>query len=221
MADLVLNGDTSGSVTLKVPAIAGATVVTMPTTTGTLMVASGSFLTANQGGTGVGNIAANAVVLGNGTSPIQTVAPGAAGNVLTSNGTTWVSQLAAAFDAGTRLGFQQTAAPTGWTKDTTAGLNDSMMRIVTGTASSGGSTAFSTWSAATAVGATTLSTAQIPGHTHTTIVDATDGYYSGTYGSKAGITGSTATGSAGGGGSHDHSVTRNLKYYDFIIAVKT
>lgn len=44
-----------------------------------------------DGGTGVSTIPANAVVLGNGTSAIQTVAPGTSGNVLTSNGTTWVS----------------------------------------------------------------------------------------------------------------------------------
>lgn len=45
-----------------------------------------------DGGTGVSSLTANAVVLGNGTSPVQVVAPGASGNVLTSNGTTWVSQ---------------------------------------------------------------------------------------------------------------------------------
>ncbi|MCS6935682.1 MAG: hypothetical protein NZM35_11130, partial [Chitinophagales bacterium] len=44
-----------------------------------------------NGGTGVNNIPANGVVIGNGTSPITTVAPGAAGNVLMSNGTTWTS----------------------------------------------------------------------------------------------------------------------------------
>ena len=44
-----------------------------------------------DGGTGVSTIAANAVVLGNGTSAVQTVAPGTSGNVLTSNGTTWTS----------------------------------------------------------------------------------------------------------------------------------
>jgi hypothetical protein len=44
-----------------------------------------------DGGTGVSTIAANAVVLGNGTSAIQTVAPSTAGNLLTSNGTTWTS----------------------------------------------------------------------------------------------------------------------------------
>jgi hypothetical protein len=34
----------------------------------------------------------NNVLLGNGTSPPQAVAPSTNGNVLTSNGTTWVSQ---------------------------------------------------------------------------------------------------------------------------------
>jgi hypothetical protein len=48
-------------------------------------------LTVADGGTGVSTIAANAVVLGNGTSAIQTVAPSTNGNVLTSNGTTWTS----------------------------------------------------------------------------------------------------------------------------------
>jgi len=52
-------------------------------TTGTLPVASG--------GTGAATLSANAVVLGNGTSAVQTVAPSTAGNVLTSNGTTWAS----------------------------------------------------------------------------------------------------------------------------------
>lgn len=52
-------------------------------TTGTLPVASG--------GTGNTSLTANTVLLGNGTSALQTVSPGTAGNVLTSNGTTWSS----------------------------------------------------------------------------------------------------------------------------------
>jgi hypothetical protein len=48
-------------------------------------------LTVAQGGIGVGTLTANNVLLGNGTSAPQTVAPGTAGNVLTSNGTTWTS----------------------------------------------------------------------------------------------------------------------------------
>jgi hypothetical protein len=44
-----------------------------------------------NGGTGVVTIPANAVVIGAGTDPITSVSPGTAGNVLTSNGTTWSS----------------------------------------------------------------------------------------------------------------------------------
>lgn len=57
-------------------------------TTGTLPVASG--------GTGNSSLTANTVLLGNGTSALQTVSPGTAGNVLTSNGTTWASTAPAA-----------------------------------------------------------------------------------------------------------------------------
>ena len=44
-----------------------------------------------RGGTGAATFSANAVLLGNGTSAFQEVAPGTSGNVLTSNGTTWQS----------------------------------------------------------------------------------------------------------------------------------
>jgi hypothetical protein len=44
-----------------------------------------------NGGTGQSSLAANNVILGNGTSGVQAVAPSTNGNVLTSNGTTWQS----------------------------------------------------------------------------------------------------------------------------------
>ena len=44
-----------------------------------------------QGGTGLATLTANNVILGNGTSTPSFVDPGASGNVLTSNGTTWTS----------------------------------------------------------------------------------------------------------------------------------
>ena len=56
--------------------------------TGTLPVANG--------GTGATSLTSNNVILGNGTSAVQFVAPGTNGNVLTSNGTTWVSSTPAA-----------------------------------------------------------------------------------------------------------------------------
>lgn len=44
-----------------------------------------------NGGTGASSLTANNVLLGNGTSAVQEVAPGAVGNILQSDGTTWVS----------------------------------------------------------------------------------------------------------------------------------
>ena len=64
--------------------------------TGTLPVANG--------GTGASSLSANTVLLGNGTSAIQTVAPQTSGNVLTSNGITWTSAATAAAAAGTLTG---------------------------------------------------------------------------------------------------------------------
>jgi hypothetical protein len=51
--------------------------------TGTLPVANG--------GTGATTLTSNNVIIGNGTSAVQFVAPSTSGNLLTSNGTTWTS----------------------------------------------------------------------------------------------------------------------------------
>jgi hypothetical protein len=186
--------------------------------TGTLPVANG--------GTGRATNTAYAVICGGTTTGgvEQSIASvGTTGQVLTSNGASALPTFQSAgggFPAGTRMSFQQTSAPTGWTKDTTVAINDSILRLVTGSVTSGGTTGFSTWNAQTATGATTLSTAQIPSHTHTiqrsmdygTIVPSTV---------SDGQGGDPLTSSAtGGGGSHTHSLTQSLKYYDFIIASK-
>lgn len=69
-------------------------------------------LSVAQGGTGAATLAANNVLLGNGTSAPQAVAPGSSGNVLTSNGTTWTSSAA---------GGGLTACPAGFSLIGTAG----------------------------------------------------------------------------------------------------
>jgi hypothetical protein len=56
-----------------------------------------------DGGTGASTLAANSVLLGNGSAAIQTVAPSTAGRVLASNGTTWVSTTIAS--SGAKLGL--------------------------------------------------------------------------------------------------------------------
>lgn len=54
------------------------------------LVSTGTLPVVN-GGTGAASLTANNVILGNGTSAVQVVAPSTAGNVLTSDGTTWQS----------------------------------------------------------------------------------------------------------------------------------
>ena len=88
-----------------------------------------------------------------------------------------------AFPSGTKLLFNQTTAPTGWVKDTTH--DNKALRVVSGTAGTGGSIAFTTAFASQNVGDTTLTASQIPSHTHT-------------------FSDSGTTGNAGG---HTHSVT--------------
>jgi len=49
-------------------------------------------LPVGNGGTGRSTLTANNVLLGNGTTAVQQIAPGSSNNVLTSDGTTWSSQ---------------------------------------------------------------------------------------------------------------------------------
>jgi hypothetical protein len=92
MSSVVIAGNTSGTVTLSAPDVAGTTVLTLPSTSGFLFAsATAGTLGVASGGTGAATLTANNVLLGNGTSAVQVVAPGTSGNVLTSNGTTWSS----------------------------------------------------------------------------------------------------------------------------------
>ena len=77
---------------------AGTTGFTPSTATTGAVTLAGTLNIAN-GGTGSTSLTANNVLLGNGTSALQVVAPGTSGNVLTSNGTTWVSSAPAASGA--------------------------------------------------------------------------------------------------------------------------
>jgi hypothetical protein len=134
--------------------------------------------------------------------------------------------------------FHQTAAPTGWTKNTTAALNDGALRTTTGTVGTGGTVAFETAFASQAVGgttpttgATTISTAQLPSHTHTATFNANSGGNASRpqadFADNA-VSGSLTTSATGGGGSHTHSgatfsgtaIDLNVKFYDVIIAAK-
>ena len=78
-----------GAVTdAKIAGMAGSKV--SGNITGNAANVTGTIEVAN-GGTGATTLTANNVLLGNGTSAVQVVAPGSIGNVLTSTGTDWVS----------------------------------------------------------------------------------------------------------------------------------
>jgi hypothetical protein len=151
------------------------------------------------------------------------------------------------FPSGTVMLFVQTSAPTGWTKSTTH--DNKALRVVSGSVTTGGSVAFTTAFASQAVagsvgtsGATTLSTSQIPSHTHTAPGVVLWSTYNGgnppdlfsgtTAAANSGTPSSTYygpnTGATGGGGSHDHSggtftgtaINLAVQYVDVIIATK-
>jgi hypothetical protein len=137
------------------------------------------------------------------------------------------------FPAATVMLFVQTAAPTGWTKSTAH--DNKALRVITGTVGSGGTTGFTTvftnqtptiTTSGLSTGATTLTTAQMPSHSHT--YPAPSGYTGQGLDNQA-TGGATASSSTGGGGSHTHTVsgtatstaiTLNVQYVDVIIATK-
>lgn len=148
------------------------------------------------------------------------------------DGTNWQMLNAPEFPSGTVMLFNQTSAPTGWTKNTSTG-DDSALRLTTGTVSSGGSVAFTTAfvnnrTVSGTVAGTTLTENQIPSHRHFTVdnaagTDATDpsstnqiSYRNtsspgGSSGNNYYLTGTAndadvgRTSATGGGASHDHS----------------
>jgi hypothetical protein len=205
---------------------------------------NGSVLGVAGGGTGLSTLTANNVILGNGTSSPTFVAPGTAGNVLTSNGSTWASTAPSPeFASGTRMTFNQTNAPTGWTKSTS--VDNAAFRVVSGSVSSGGSVDFSTafasqtpiitvLSISGSAGATTLSTPQIPSHSHSypEFTSEGDGITKIRFSDFTPYPGPRSTGAEGGGGSHAHpfsfssgtatssAINLAVKYVDLIIAQK-
>lgn len=165
-----------------------------------------------------------------------------AGNVLqlTSAGKIPGSALAsdALFPTGTKMLFQQTLAPTGWTKDTTH--NDKALRVVSGTAGSGGTNAF-TSSLGTSFNSagTVLTQANLPSGVTGQVdnVGAQPAQVIGTGTGVLSVINRTNGGGSGGGGipnnmgdlvfnlggtnvPHNHNLAIDLQYVDIIIATK-
>lgn len=94
----ILAQDGTTSVVAAVPVGQGVAIqlLTNGTANGTFRVTTliNGILPVSGGGTGQSSLTANNVLLGNGTAAVQQVAPGASGNILTSDGSTWNSSAA-------------------------------------------------------------------------------------------------------------------------------
>lgn len=187
-------------------------------------------ISATLGGTGQSGYTAGDILYALNSTTLSKLPAGSSGFVLTSNGAgaapSW-QNTAAGFPSGTRMLFQQTSAPPGWTKETNSAYNDVSMRIVTGSVSSGGADDFTAvFGVSKSTGAFTLTTSHIPSHAHPytnptvgsglTDVNAFSGA---TARSTPTVNGGT-TGASGSGGSHSHTLQMDIKYRDVIIAEK-
>lgn len=164
------------------------------------------------------------------------------------NGTSW-EDIGTVIPSGTKMVFYQASAPTGWTA---VAVNDKFLRVVTsgGTGgSTGGTMAASTDLAHThTTGNFTLTSAEIPSHTHRLLAgqNASSGwgaeeYGDGTsicvsgaragtggsayYASTPGGSGSASIEATGSGGAHNHGTSGStaigvFAYADIIIASK-
>ncbi len=115
---------------------------------------------------------------------------------------TYADSVGGGFPSNTLMLFQQTAAPTGWTKQTTH--DDKALRVVSGTPSSGGATAFSSvFGSGKVTGSSTVPASDVGAPA------ATDP------GGLVGVSGGVIAGSG-----HTHTLSLDLKYVDVIIAKK-
>jgi len=135
------------------------------------------------------------------------------------------AQIALLIPSGTKMVLNQTNCPAGWTKDVAS--NDKALRLVNGAVGSGGSVAFTTAFAAgtipTITDSHTLTTAEMPAHTHTT--NASPNFSAGSSPFQNGVeAGNPITSSStGGGGGHTHTITSPslaVSYVDVILCSK-
>jgi hypothetical protein len=145
-------------------AISGLSFSGGPITGAGTLTLSGT-LNVQGGGTGTTSFTSGAVLIGAGTSAVTTVSPGTSGNVLTSNGSAWVSQAGGA--SGVSSFNSRTGSVTLTSSDVTTALGYTPVQP-NGTGASGtwnisisgnAATATSATSATSATTATTATTA--------------------------------------------------------------
>ena len=186
------------------------------------------------------NTSSQASVNNSGTTFIQDITLDTYGHITAlSSATVSVPE---AFPSGTKMLFQQTAAPTGWTKDVVH--NDKALRVVSGIAGSGGTGAFSTifdsnrtssgttaggsisnTTAGGTVGSTTLTSSQMPSHRHRVwglaggpiaiVGSQTRSFMGGQSGNWTDGFGGEHVENTGGGSSHNHSFTGSSHGHTF------
>jgi hypothetical protein len=143
---------------------------------------------------------------------------------------------------GTVMLFAQTNAPVGWTKITTH--DNKALRVVSGTASSGGTTSFtSAFNTSFSTDGHVLTEAQLPAHRHLEFANIDTSYNTltspaggapyptsdasgGSSGASYNIGGASfepnigLSGSIGSGSAHSHTLNFNVQYVDVILASK-
>lgn len=213
---LIVNGNARITGILTI----GTSSITLDGSNDEIKVGAAATISNSQGfiGSGTNLTGLNASNLGSGTIPdarFPATLPAVSGANLTN---------IAPFPAGTLMLFQQTAAPTGWTKQTTH--DNKALRVVSGSASSGGTTAFtSVFASRTPSGSvsvsgsnsggsvsnTTLATSQIPSHNHNALYSINRNINS-IYDTRLSNSGenssdTTSIQAAGGSGAHNHGFT--------------
>ena len=175
----------------------------------------------NATGTLIGNpiiVSATTGIVAFSTSP--TAPTPTAGDNSTKLATTAFVAAGGGIPSGTYMFFQQTSAPTGWTKQSTH--NDKAIRVTSGSAGAAGSVPFSTAFINRYTEAFTPTIAYMPSHNHASSVfyaDPSGGSYGGVYGGPSAPVG-TMIASEGGGGAHSHTINMDVQYVDCIIARK-
>jgi hypothetical protein len=94
---------------------------------------NGTTIAVANGGTGATTLSANGILIGNGTSAVTTVAPSTNGNVLTSNGTSWISSTpSVSLIREVANEFTATTAQTSFTLTQTPSVNSKVKMYING-----------------------------------------------------------------------------------------
>lgn len=212
--DVILNGAVAGYRAFQSVMVNGDTTwyaIVLPA--GAWETGIGTWVTGNhlQRTTLIDSSTGSFISFAAGTKDVFIALPASKGNALNN-----------AFQSGTLMPFQQTSAPLYWTKQVTH--NNKALRVVSGTASSGGSNSFSSVLNTTlGVSNTTITNATSASHAHNNGLSFT-GFAAATglsvgHGQVDNGTG-IATNSVGSDGAHNHVFNLDVAYVDLILASK-